>query len=172
MGLQTHSSRKARFLVPALLVLTLLPITISAKGAIDSVNIVQKALPDSLSLKGKVVYVDFWASWCAPCRQSFPWLQGLYERYHIKGLEIVAVNVDKDHNAALKFLQDHPVGFTVVYDSTGALAEQFKLEAMPSSFVYDRDGHLVAHHLGFVKENSDSLGEEIQKLVDKGGWSE
>jgi thiol-disulfide isomerase/thioredoxin len=124
-------------------------------------------LPDTVSLAGKVVYVDFWASWCAPCRLSFPWMQQIYEKYREKGFEIVAVSVDKDHNAALKFLKHSKATFTIVFDSTGELAKKLQLEAMPTSIIYDRGGRLVSKHSGFREEDTERLENSLARLINE-----
>src|SRR5258706_12593285 len=72
-------------------------------------------------LRGKVVYVDFWASWCGPCRRSFPWMNAMNRKYGAQGLTIVAINVDKKHEDAMRFLSEMPTEFTVVYDAPGAV---------------------------------------------------
>jgi thiol-disulfide isomerase/thioredoxin len=157
-----------------ILSVSIVGLVLTAAGAVraeeppDSTDIIQSALPDSLSIDGKVVYVDFWASWCMPCRQSFPWMQKMYERYHEDGLEVVAVNVDKDHSAALQFLKETGVTFPVVYDSTADLAKSYGLEVMPSSFVYGRDGHLSLQHHGFRADEADSVQTAIRRLIEKG----
>lgn len=99
--------------------------------------------------RGRVVVVDFWASWCAPCRRSIPWLNEMRARYGDRGLVVIGVNVDKDAVDAVRFMRDVPIEFEVVYDPEGVLAQQFAVEGMPSSYVYSRDGELVARHLGF-----------------------
>jgi thiol-disulfide isomerase/thioredoxin len=151
------------FVILVIFVVTL-PI-IHAAESTDSVGSIRAALPDSISLDNKVVYVDFWASWCVPCRQSFPWMQTIYEKYHRDGLEIVAVNVDKDHAAAMKFLDEHSVAFPILYDSTGSLAKLYELKAMPTSLIYDRDGHLVQRHQGFRMEETESVERTLQTLL-------
>jgi thiol-disulfide isomerase/thioredoxin len=142
--------------------------TSRADKAPDSINTIQSLLPDSVSLNNKVVYVDFWASWCTPCRHSFPWMQEMYDKYHGRGLEIVAVNVDKDHGAAMDFLHDTKVTFPIVFDSTGQVAKEFKLEAMPTSFVFSRDGRMVTRNRGFRQEETDSLDYALSQLLVEG----
>jgi thiol-disulfide isomerase/thioredoxin len=134
----------------------------------ETIDSVQAVLPDSLPLEGKVVYVDFWASWCAPCRLSFPWMQTMYNKFHRQGFEIVAVNVDKDHQAALDFLKEMKATFPIVFDSTGNLAKKHSLEAMPTSFIYNRDGHLISRQQGFHGEETDSLEYRLRQLLSKG----
>ncbi|MFH2035959.1 MAG: TlpA disulfide reductase family protein [Candidatus Zixiibacteriota bacterium] len=135
----------------------------------DSIDIIKTMVPDSVLLEGKVVYVDFWASWCVPCRQSFPWMREMYNRYHRDGFEIVAVNVDKEHSAALKFLKENQTTFPIVFDSTGELAKKYGLDAMPTSFLYNRDGKLVSQNRGFQKDEAAEMQERIQELLIKGG---
>lgn len=122
-------------------------------------------LPDSVSLDSQVVYVDFWASWCAPCRQSFPWMKKLNSEYRDKGLRIVAVSVDKDHFAAQRFLSLEEVDFVTLFDSLGNLAEKYDLQSMPTSFVYDRAGVLRSTHQGFHVDDTTTLDSIIVSLL-------
>jgi thiol-disulfide isomerase/thioredoxin len=131
-------------------------------ASIDSV--LQQAIP----LKDKVVYVDFWASWCLPCRHSFPWMKELANKYADRGLRIVTVNLDKKHADAEKFLRDLQAAFQVVYDSTGSLAKLFKIDAMPTSFLYGRDGRLHARYRGFQDDEAYSVDSAINVLVNEG----
>lgn len=100
-------------------------------------------------LAGKVVLVDFWASWCVPCRRSFPWMNAMQEKYAGDGLVVLAVNLDNDRAAAELFLADYPAAFRIHYDDDRSLARAFGVSAMPSSFIIGRDGALQARHLGF-----------------------
>ncbi len=168
MTAYTSLAKSALLSIFILFILLGAAISTRAAGVPDSVNDLQTILPDTVSLRGKVVYVDFWASWCAPCQQSFPWMQKLYEKYHHQGLEIVAISVDKDHRSALEFLKDTKVTFPIVFDSTGDLAKQYKLETMPTSFIYDRNGRLVSRNRGFKQEETDSLDYTIFHLVNEG----
>lgn len=132
-----------------------------AGGSAKSLASIKAAAGDSSSLSGKVVYVDFWASWCTPCRKSFPWMKKLQSRYADQGLQIVAVSVDKETKLAKEFLEANKAAFKIVYDSTGTLAKRFELEAMPTSFVFGRDGTYRDFHRGF--DLSDTL--KIEKLI-------
>lgn len=116
---------------------------------------------------GKVVLVDFWASWCTPCRRSFPWMNDMQTKYADDGLVIVAVNVDNDREAALRFLEEHPPGFEVHYDADHALARRFEVVAMPSSFLLDRDGRIVDRHLGFKVLQQDEYEAAIRAALGK-----
>ena len=120
-------------------------------------------VPDT---KGKVVLVDFWASWCAPCKASFPALQRLHDKYHASGVEVIAVNVDTKREAMDRFLQEHPVTFSVVRDVNNRLVELVEPQAMPTSLVMDRQGRVVAIHTGFQGEETEkALAEEIEKCM-------
>jgi thiol-disulfide isomerase/thioredoxin len=106
-------------------------------------------LPDLDAYRGQVVLVDFWASWCVPCRRSFPWMNEMHDKYADDGLVIVAVNVDNAPQEAAAFLQDYPARFRVAYDSDQSMARDFDVQAMPSSFLIGRDGAIVGRHFGF-----------------------
>jgi thiol-disulfide isomerase/thioredoxin len=117
------------------------------------------------SLKGKVVYVDFWASWCGPCRKSFPWMNRMIQRYENDGLVIVAINLDKSRDLAEKFLRDYPAGFTVAYDPAGDVADEYAVQGMPSAYLIDRQQHIVKEHLGFREADTPALEQDIRRLL-------
>ena len=118
-------------------------------------------------LKGQVVYLDFWATWCPPCRKSFPWMNELNERYKKAGLTIIAVGVDKKLDLIKKFIGETNPGFAVAHDPTGTIAKTYKLRAMPSSYLIDREGRLVSTHLGFRTSKIKQLETEIQHLLEE-----
>lgn len=117
------------------------------------------------SLQGKVVMVDFWASWCGPCLQSFPWMNGLHAKHAGEGLVIVAVNLDQDRAQADAFLKKLPPQFRVEYDAQGTLAKSFGVEAMPTSFLIGRDGTVRARHAGFRDKQRAGRELEIEQLL-------
>jgi thiol-disulfide isomerase/thioredoxin len=117
--------------------------------------------------KGKVVYLDFWASWCEPCKRSFPWMNELQQQYGEDGFEIIAINLDESRNDAEAFLKKMPAKFDIAFDSSGKTAEVYNLKAMPSSFLIDRDGKLVHKSLGYRAEEKKILEKKIQQLVGK-----
>lgn len=120
-------------------------------------------VPDT---KGKVVVVDFWASWCGPCKSSFPALQRLQDKYRKYGVEVIAVNVDTKREAMERFLTEHPVNFSVVRDVNNRLVELVEPQAMPTSLVIDRQGRVVAMHTGFQGEETEvALAQEIEKCL-------
>jgi thiol-disulfide isomerase/thioredoxin len=119
------------------------------------------------SLRGRAVLVDFWASWCGPCRKSFPWMKTMQDKYGAKGLTIVAINVDKDREAADKFLSEFPTPFVVAYDPDGKVAEQFHVAAMPSSYVIDRDGKIAYAHRGFEPKKAPEMESHIVETLPR-----
>jgi|tagenome__1003787_1003787.scaffolds.fasta_scaffold19910136_2 cytochrome c biogenesis protein CcmG/thiol:disulfide interchange protein DsbE len=116
-------------------------------------------------LKGKVVLLDFWASWCDPCRRSFPWMSEMQRRYAGSDLLVVAVNVDQDRKAADQFLAAVPAGFRVEFDPAGTLATQFGVTAMPMSFLIDRKGSVRERHTGFREAVKAQREQSILKLL-------
>jgi thiol-disulfide isomerase/thioredoxin len=127
---------------------------------------------DALDLaryRGKVVVIDFWASWCAPCRQSFPWLNELKTRYADRGLVIIGVNVDANRPDAERFLREAPAQFDIVYDPQGALAAKYEVPGMPVSYVFGPTGELVAQHIGFRNAVRAEREREIEQLLSKSG---
>jgi thiol-disulfide isomerase/thioredoxin len=126
----------------------------------------QQDQPTSLKqYAGKVIYLDFWASWCAPCRTSFPLLNKLHEKLKAQGFEVVAINLDEDKANAEKFLKEFPVGFTVLRDAKGEWADQFVVESMPTSFILDKQGVVQNIHHGFTSGDIKELEEKITKLL-------
>jgi len=122
---------------------------------------------DLSTYKGKVVYIDFWASWCGPCRQSFPWMNELQRKHADKGLVIIGVNVDQERVLADKFIHELSPAFTILFDSSGALATEFNVAAMPSAFIVDRNGQPRFKHLGFHQDKRQEYEHEIQQLLDE-----
>ena len=116
--------------------------------------------------KNQVVIVDFWASWCIPCKYSFPWLNEMQERYGEDGLKVIGINVDKDKAMAEKFLEHVPASFDIAYDPEGEVADLYSLKVMPSSFLIDRDGNLVHAHKGFKTNDGSRMEDMIRDLLD------
>jgi cytochrome c biogenesis protein CcmG, thiol:disulfide interchange protein DsbE len=120
---------------------------------------------DLTSLAGRVVYLDFWASWCGPCRQSFPWMETLKSTYGAQGLEIITVNLDGDRADADKFLKQFHPTFDVRFDPKGELAEFYKVQGMPSSVLIDRHGVTRFTHVGFRPVDGPVYESQVRQLL-------
>ncbi|WP_286233885.1 TlpA family protein disulfide reductase [Thalassotalea sediminis] len=118
-------------------------------------------------LKGKVVLIDFWASWCIPCKDSFPWLNNIQSKYKAKNFTVLSVNLDADKSNATAFLKLLPATFPVFYDPKGKVAKAFKLKGMPSSILLDRDGKIVSRHVGFNDIKKQQYEKEIITLLQQ-----
>ncbi|MDB5987189.1 MAG: thiol:disulfide interchange protein DsbE [Nevskia sp.] len=114
---------------------------------------------------GKIVYVDFWASWCGPCAQSFPWLNQMQAKYG-KQLAIVAVNLDAQSGDAQTFLGRHPAQFDIVYDARGQLAERYHIDGMPSTVILDAGGRVIHQHSGFRSAQAADYEAAIRKAIN------
>lgn len=131
-------------------------------------NLQGEDAPVSLSqFKGKVVLLDFWASWCVPCRASFPWMSELQNKYRSQGLEVIAINVDKDISLAKAFLAKVPAGFTVAFDPKGDVASQYGLKGMPASYLIDKRGYILKSHIGFFQSDKDKREREIKEVLER-----
>ena len=116
--------------------------------------------------RGKVVLVDFWASWCGPCAQSFPVMDELQKKFGPQGFVVVAVSVDENQADLDRFLQKHPVVFTVMHDVAQKLVAQTDIATMPGSFLLGRDGHVAYLHHGFAGEKTKKqYVREIETLL-------
>lgn len=117
--------------------------------------------------KNKVVYLDFWASWCGPCRKSFPWLNSIESKYKDQGLVVIGINLDNEFANAEDFLKAVPAEFALFSDPSAVWADQYKLIGMPSSFVLDGNGEIRHRHVGFKKASIDSYEESIVSLLNE-----
>jgi len=117
------------------------------------------------SLEGKTVYVDFWASWCAPCLSSLPLYNDMYHKYKDQGLEIVAINVDNPIEDGLDFLLDTPLDFLIPADPDGEAAELFEVIGMPTSYLIEPDGTVKLVHMGFRSGDIEMIEEAIQNSL-------
>ena len=120
---------------------------------------------DLKQFKGKVVYVDFWASWCAPCAQSFPFLNKLHHDLKDQGLQIVGINLDEVPEDAQAFLAKFPPDFAVASDANQQCAKDFDVKAMPSSYLVDRDGVVRYVHYGFRPEEAKEFRGLAERLL-------
>jgi len=120
---------------------------------------------DLKQYKGDVVYLDFWASWCGPCLKSFPYMNSLNSDFKNEGLQVIAVNLDEDINEAYRFLEKVPANFLIAQDRQQKCAKAFELQAMPTSYLIDRQGVVRHIHLGFRSGEVGELQEKIKQLL-------
>ena len=117
----------------------------------------------------KILYIDFWASWCGPCKLSFPSMIKLKELFKDDPFEIIAISVDADSKSAKKFLDSYKINFKVALDSAGVAAEKYALPGMPSSYLLDQDRKVIAKHKGFRKSDFTKIKEEIEEALKRTG---
>jgi thiol-disulfide isomerase/thioredoxin len=158
-----------RFVLAALAILASIPAAaVEAGMPVPSLSMapLEGGAPFTLAeLKGSVVYVDFWASWCVPCRLSMPALEDLYKRNKSRGFAVVGVNKDASVADARRFLAKVPVSFALVQDGADAAARGFDVKAMPSGYLVDRRGLVRQVHRGFTAETGATLEKEIDSLL-------
>lgn len=116
-------------------------------------------------MRGEVVMINFWASWCGPCRQEMPILEELYNRYSRAGFTILGVNVEPDPADADKILKDIPVSFPILYDTESKVSQLYNVEAMPSTVIVDRNGNMRYLHRGYKPGYEDAYREQIKELI-------
>jgi cytochrome c biogenesis protein CcmG/thiol:disulfide interchange protein DsbE len=123
------------------------------------------ATVDFDSLHGRVVYLDFWASWCVPCRQSFPWMHAMKSAHEGEGLTVVAVNLDRSQEDAQRFLAKYKPDFDVRFDPQGLLAERFNIHGLPTSVIIDRHGVQRFTHIGFRTVDQTAFENQLRRLL-------
>lgn len=155
----------------ALLVACLLPISAAALDEGDrapSFSVPSLTGGGNVELgkyRGKVVYLDFWASWCGPCLKAIPEIEDMRAEFPETDFQIVAVNLDQKAKKALRFLEKNPIGYPSAADPKGRLPGQFGLETMPTSYLIDRDGVIRYVHKGFSRGDGSRIREEIRALI-------
>ncbi len=117
--------------------------------------------------KNTVVYLDFWASWCKPCLKSFSFMNSMQKKYGKKGLQIIAINLDDDRAAATSFLKNHPASFTIAYNPEGNVPNAYNLSVMPTSYLIDRQGNIIASHKGYKDSQANTLEKTIVQALSK-----
>ena len=114
------------------------------------------------SSDARATYVDFWASWCAPCRLSFPWMNEMHDRLGPSGLRIVAINLDRRESDARRFLEQMPARFEVAFDPAAHSARRLDIQAMPTSMLVAPDRRIVFTHRGFRNEDRGDLEARLR----------
>jgi thiol-disulfide isomerase/thioredoxin len=120
---------------------------------------------NAAAFKGKVLLIDFWASWCAPCRQAMPFLNALHKEHLKDGFEVIGVNVDENSEEAMALLKTVSVDYPSAFDPKGECPRDFSVKAMPSSYLVDKQGKIRLIHLGFRSEDEATLSKEIAELL-------
>jgi thiol-disulfide isomerase/thioredoxin len=120
---------------------------------------------DMRQFRGKVLYVDFWASWCTSCAKSFPFMNALDKEFRDSGLQIVGINVDEDIDSAKAFLAKRPASFTLAADATGQCPRDFGVTAMPSSYLVDREGTIRHAFIGFRSGEAARIRTLVTQLL-------
>lgn len=116
-------------------------------------------------LRGQVVMLNFWASWCGPCRQEMPLLDDLYKKYSPAGFTLLGINVEADPKEADALLKDVPVSFPILYDKTSKVSEAYKVNAMPSSVLIDCDGNMSYLHKGYKPGDEKEYKKRVKDLL-------
>jgi len=115
--------------------------------------------------RGQVVLLNFWASWCGPCRQEMPILNAINKKYEALGFTVLGINVDLKSEKAVNYLKDTPVNFPVLYDPTSKVSELYSVSAMPSTAIIDRDGNVRFIHAGYKSGDEDKYRKKIKALM-------
>ncbi|MBI3562782.1 MAG: TlpA family protein disulfide reductase [Gammaproteobacteria bacterium] len=116
-------------------------------------------------LRGQVVLINYWASWCGPCRQEMPLLNDIYKKYNKLGFVILGVNVEQDSNKAKGYLRDVPVSFPILYDMQNQLSKLYNINAMPTTVIVDRSGMIRYVHEGYKPGYEETYKKQIKELV-------
>ncbi|MDF1644654.1 MAG: TlpA disulfide reductase family protein [Pseudomonadales bacterium] len=116
-------------------------------------------------LKGEVVMINFWASWCGPCRQEMPELAAIQKKYQDLGFTVLGVNVEEDSSKANELLAENPVNFPILYDTENKVTKLFRVDAMPSTILVDRDGNMRYLHKGYKPGYEDTYAQQVRTLV-------
>jgi peroxiredoxin len=115
--------------------------------------------------KGKVVFLNFWALWCGPCKEELPELDALFRKYREEGFDVIGVSVDPSGENVARFLQKKPVSFTILIDKKGDVADAYLFSSLPTGFIIGRDGTIKYKHMGFGKEFLPIFEKEITGLL-------
>lgn len=116
-------------------------------------------------LRGQVVMINFWASWCGPCRQEMPILDDLYKRYSKLGFTLIGVNVEQDSSKANAYLKDIPVSFPILYDTANQTSKLYNVNAMPTTVMVDRNGNMRFIHHGYKPGYENDYKKQIKALI-------
>ncbi|VAW67653.1 hypothetical protein MNBD_GAMMA09-1480 [hydrothermal vent metagenome] len=116
---------------------------------------------------GKLIYIDFWASWCRPCKNSFPWMIEMKQKFKDQPFEIIAINLDKDKSLAKKFMASQSINFPVAFDPQAKVAEKYGVEGMPSSYLIDLQGNMRIRYTGFWNKSKNDKEQTIKNMLNE-----
>jgi peroxiredoxin len=167
MGLRSHRATRTLALIAAALMSTLAGAAGQATAPAPAFTLPQRGGSTLAleSLKGKVVMLNFWASWCGPCRQEMPLLEDMYKRYGKQGFTLLGVNVEAETADAEKVLKTIPVSFPILFDKENKVSELYNVSAMPSSVFIDRKGNVRYVHRGFKTGDEGEYLNQIRALL-------
>ncbi len=159
-----------------LLQLVVISLVLCFSGVVSAKSVNQKAPEITLpgingqtiklsDFRGQVVMVNFWASWCQPCREEMPLIEDIYNKYKKLGFTVLGVNVDENPKLGKKMLKKIPVTFPVVFDSDNKMIEKYRVQAMPSTFMVDQKGNIRDIHRGYKKGDEKAYENYIRKLL-------
>lgn len=120
---------------------------------------------NSADLRGKVVLLEFWATWCPPCKMAIPEVQALAEKIKGKNIVIVTVSVDDSYDTVKAFVNDNAIAYTVLHDTNGDVSKKYNIRSVPTTVILDKLGNVVSTHLGYMPDYSSLMLEELQKLL-------
>jgi thiol-disulfide isomerase/thioredoxin len=144
--------------------LRLLSQTVSSRDF--SLPLVSGELQTLSALKGKVVFLNFWATWCGPCRDEMPSMEVLYNRFKDKGLEILAVNSEESQGDVIAFMQDYGLTFPALLDEDGRVNGAYGIQAIPTTFLVDRDGKIILRLVGSINWDTEKIHAAIESLLN------
>jgi cytochrome c biogenesis protein CcmG, thiol:disulfide interchange protein DsbE len=140
---------------------------IEAGQAAPDLALTGASVPRLSALKGKLVYLDFWASWCGPCQKSFPWMNAMQAKYAAQGLQVLAINLDAKRADADEFLARNPAQFALAFDAQGDSAKRLGVKGMPTSVLLDADGKVLFVHQGFHDEDRAALEARLVQALPR-----
>lgn len=156
-----------RFSLALLILLTPLAVAFNATGPAANFTL-KSASGENIRLseyRGQVVLINFWASWCGPCRQEFPHLDAIHQKYEALGFTVFGVNVEQDRDMANKVLRDIPVTFPILFDDENQVSELYDVDAMPMTVLVDRSGEIRFMHRGYKPGYEQEYEQQVRALV-------